>query len=1014
MDKNRRNILLGSGVVLGAASVGGYKDTLKAVATLSSKGTLAKDSVYGNSLEAEAQIKNGKYIKNNDFKILNNMCNGCVTYCGVRVKIDKNTSKVVRVNGNPYNPLSSDPWLPYNTSVKDSFKILSLNSKDNLKYRSTACARGNTVFDKAYEPLRVLKPLKRVGKRGDNKWEEIDIEQALDEIVNGGNLFKEGNIEGLKDIRDTKTPLDKNDPSLGSKANTLCVLARGDDGRKKFAVHRFVKSFGTINYQGHTSICGLSMRAGEAAFLGDFKGFPHLKPDFEYCSYLLSFGTAPAQAGNPFKRQAKLIAKARTENNLKYAVVSPMLSNSDTIAVGEKSKWIPIKPQGDLPFVMGMLRVIIENNLFNANYLSLPSKQAQILAKDVSFSNASHLVIQDKDNFGEILKDKEAKNIELVFDKEDGALKLASKVKNAIIFVDKEISYKGKKYKVKSAMSLLRDSCLEHSLEAYSKESGVSKELIISTAKEFTSHGRKVAIDCHGGTMHTTGFYATYAIMMLGAMVGNLNYKGGMSVGGGRYKELKGKAYDLLHYKGKVKTKGVRIDKTKASYENSKEYKDKIKRGQNPYPASDTWYPLTNALETEIITNSAKSYPYKLKAIISWNANILYGQSGGDKVQALLEDAKKSIPLFIAIDPFINETSKYADYIIPDSLIYETWGAGGAWAGYQSKINTLAFPTMKPKQANFKNGEAICMDSFFIELGKKLKLPGFGKNALNGLDGKKYNLDKPSDFYLRVFENIALDKKPVPDISAEELEFSNLSSYKKLLQETCPNSWKKVAYIMARGGRYEAKEDGYKKDKLTHCYTNCVQVYNPKVAKTKHSLTGEYFSGTPKFYEPRLSDGTSLSKTFSKKTYPFLAFSYKSNVLCQTDASSKGLANIRFTTYIDINPQSAKRLDLEHGDMVEVNSKDGKVIGILRFRNGVYPESLAIEHGLGRDAEGSEAVQINNTIIKARLRRKTGVNINKLGLLDPSRKLATLSDFVVGSNARQAIPVKIKLLNKQI
>jgi tetrathionate reductase subunit A len=1005
MENNRRNFLIGSGAVVAAASIGGYKDTLGAVATLSNKGEKAKDSIYGNSLIPEAKIANDIYDKNSSFSIMSNMCNGCTTHCGVRVRIDNKTNKVVKVTGDPYNPLSTDPWLPYNTPLKDSYKILGKDSKENITFRSTACARGNTVFDKIDDPLRVTKPLKRVGKRGENRWEEIPIEQLIDEIVQGGNLFGEGNVEGLKSIRDIKTPLDPKDPSLGPKANQLCMLATGDDGRKKFAIHRFVKSFGTVNYQGHTSICGLAMRSGEAAYLGDFKKYPHLKPDFENCDYLLTFGTAPAQAGNPFKRQAKLLSKARTKKNLKYVVVAPMLTNADSIAVGNQSQWIPVKPGGDLAFVMGMLRVIIEEKLYNHDYLSLASKEAQKEANDASFTNASHLVIQDDEDFGSILKDKKEA---LVIDSEDGLLKVASLVKKAELFVDKSVEFNGKYYQVKSSMTLLKESANEYSLDVYSKNSGISKEKIIATAREFTSHGRKAAIDCHGGTMHTTGFYTTYAIMMLGAMVGNLNYQGGMSVGGGRYKDLKGKKYNLIAYKGKVKTKGYRVDKTRKSYEGTKEFKTKVANGQNPYPATDTWYPFTNALESEIITNSAKGYPYNLKAIISWNANILYGQSGTRFIKDLLADPKKSIPLFISIDPFINETSKYADYIVPDSVIYETWGAAGAWAGYQTKINMMAFPAFTPKQATFKNGEPICMDSFVIELGKKLGLPGFGKGAIKGAGGKKYNLDKPSDYYLRAFENVVLDGKPVPDISDEELKFANLESYVDKLKEISGDNWKKVAYAMARGGRYASKESGYKDGKLTHPYTkNCIQIYNPVVGKEKHAMTGERFSGVPRFYPARLNGGELLEKEFPPSKYPLSAFSYKSNVLSQCDASSSGMQNIRFTTYIDINPKSADKQNLKHGDMVKISSEGGSIEGMLRFRNGVMPDTLAIEHGLGRDAEGAETVAIGAKTFKGIVQRKTGVNINKLGILDPSRKLATLSDFVVGSNARQAIPVSI-------
>lgn len=1008
MNKNRRRFLLGTSAAAATVAVAGYQDTLKTAITMGRNGKAVDDPIYANSLLTEGSV-NEEFIKNANFSIRTSVCNGCTTHCGVRVKVDNIKETVVKVTGNPYSPLSSDPWLPYHTSLNESFKVLSKDSDLSSTYRSTACARGNVVFDKINDDLRVLKPLKRVGKRGQNQWEEIEIEQLIEEIVNGGNLFNEGEIQGLASIRDLKTPIKEENPEFGPKANGLCIIGTADEGRNAFMVHRFKNAFGTVNYQGHTAICGLSMRAGEAAYLGDFDKYPHLKPDFEYCEYLLTFGTAPGQAGNPFKRQAKLLTKGRVKEKLKCVTVSPMLTNSDNIAVGDKSEWIPILPGGDLAFAMGLLQVIIKENLFNEEYLQIPSKEAQELLKDASFTNASHLVIQDEENYGKLLDNGAAKEElqYMVIDSVDGVLKEASKVSQAKLFVDEEITFNEKTYKVKSAMTLLKENANEYDLDLYASESGISKEKIIATAREFTSHGRKAATDCHGGTMHTTGFYTTYAIMMLGAMVGNLNYKGGMSAGGGRFKDFNGSKYDLVNYEGKVKPKGYRVDKTKVAYENTSEFKEKVAQGKNPYPAKDNWYPFTNALESEIITNSANEYPYKLDAIISWNANFIYGQSGMQHIKKLLEDPKTSIPLFIAIDPFINETSQYADYIIPDSVIYETWGVTSAWAGSQTKINTLRFPTVKPRQASFKNGEPICMDSFMIELGKKLNLPSFGENAITGKDNQKYPLDSPKDFYIRAFENIALDQGGVPDITDADIELASLEPYVITLKNICKENWRKVAYIMARGGRFEDKEVGYTKDKLTHKYKNMIAIYNQTVGTSIHSMTGEKFPGTPRFYMARLNNGDLIKDIYPKEKFPILAFSYKSNVISQSTASSTRMQETRFTTYIDMNPKTANESSLKHGDMVNVSSTDGVVTGMLRYRNGIFPGCIGIEHGLGRDAEGAVEVKINDRVFEARVARKSGVNINKIGLLDKTRKLATLSDFVVGSNARQAIPVSV-------
>jgi tetrathionate reductase subunit A len=1004
MQSSRRKFLIGSGTVVAAASVAGYNETLSAVVTLSDKGEKAKDTIYFNSPNAEYSFLNDNFVPNDEFKVCATTCIGCTTQCGVRVKIDKKTDKVVRVLGNPYNLLSTDPWLPYHTTIKESYELLSQNGKFET-YRSNVCARGNAVFDKIDDKGRVLKPLKRVGKRGENKWKEMDIDELITEIVNGGNLFGEGNVKGLKDVRDTTTPINPDEPLFGPKSNGLCLIGTTHEGRFTTVVNRFLKSFGTSNFMGHTAICGLSMRAGEAAYLGDFKKYPHLKPDFENTEYLLSIGTPPGQAGNPFKRQGKLLARARTEGNIEYTIVSPMQGNSDTIAVGGKSSWIPIIPGTDLAFVMGVLQIIINNNLYNEKYLSIPSEKGRATLNDASWTNSTHLIIQDENEFGKILKDGETP---LVLDANDNVLKSSDDISQAVLDFKGSVEFKGKTYNVQTAFYELKKNVNELALNEYAKECGVSVEKMHEIAKKFTSHGRRASVDCHGGTMHTTGFYTTYAVMMLGAMVGNLNYKGGMSAGGGAYKDFVGKQYNLFGYKGKSKINATRIDKAGMAYEKTNEFKNKVANGQNPYPAKDSWYPLTNALESEVITNSAKGYPYKLDVLMSFNSNFMYGTSGGEAhIKELISDPKKAVPLFIAVDPFINESSKYADYIIPDSVLYETWGVVHAWAAYQTKLNTLRFPVVKPKQDSFKNGEPIEMISFMIALGKKLNLPGFGENAIKGQDGKLYPFDKPEDLFLRAFENIAMDETPVPDASDEDIQLSGIESYIPSLKRICGENWRKTAYVMARGGRYQDIEHSYDGEFVSHKYKKPVQVYNESLGLSKNSLTGQRHSGTIKFYKQRMVGGETFEKLFPKEKFPLIAFSYKSNVLASPDTSSTILKDIKYTTYVDINPKTAEKFGLKHGDYVKVASHDGETKGYLRLRHGVHPETIGVEHGAGRLGEGAVDVEINGKVIKGLAARKSGVHYNKIGLLDSSRSVALTSDFVCGSNARQAIPVNI-------
>lgn len=1018
MNTTRRKFLLGASVVGIGTMFLGYLNTFKYLVTFGRKGPKPRFPVYWNIhlpelLKSQAttnENSNYNYDVNKDYYYANTVCIGCTTQCGVRIKVDKKTGKVVRVFGNPYNLLSSDPWLDYNKSVKESIFWISGINESGLKNRSTVCARGNVIFDKLYTKYRVTKPLKRVGPRGSHKWVEIEPEQLIQEIVQGGNLFGEGFVEGLKSIRDINTPINLNSPEYGPKSNQLGILGTTDDGRKTFIVHRFVNAFGTVNFSGHTSICGLAMRIGQAAYFGDFKKLPHAKPDFANTEYILSIGTAPAQAGNPFVRQGKLLARGRTEGPLKkIVVVTPTAVNTDNMSIGEKYEWVPIYPGQDLAFVMGLFQYIIENNLYNAPYLSIASEEAMKAADEVSYTNATHLVIQDQgEDYGKILRDSNGDPY--VIDAVSNLLQNAKNVNTAVLFVNQQVSLNGKTYNVKSAFELLKEAAFEHSLDEYSRMCGVPKETIIRIAKEFTSYGRKATTDIHTGAMNTVGMYATYAVAMLGAMVGNLNYKGGMSVPPGPYNAYNGPIYDLLKYDGKIKTHGVRIDRAGFKYQNTTEYKTKKDQGLNPYPAKDKWYPFSNAIESDWIASSAHGYPYPLKALITVNSNLVYGQTGFSNAIEYLKDPKK-IPLFIAIDPFINETSTYADYIIPDNVLYQEWGALPPWSGFLTKSTAIRYPAIESPNAKFKNGETIYAESFFIELGKALNLPGFGDNALKGVDGKTYPLHKPHDFYLRAFENLAMQDTPVPDATDEDIELAGLTNWIPLLKSINGNNWRKVATIMSRGGRYAPYNTAYDGKYLRFKYKKMLNIYNEDLGTTQDAITGQYYQGIPKYIEgPICADGSSLWTKVDKNQYPLMAFSYKSNVLSTPNASSDKLKDIKLSTYIDINSKTAKEFGIKYGDLIKISNPFGQYIkGIVRVKEGITPGTIGIEHGLGRLAEGADTIYINNKKLPAIPLRQTGVNLNMIGIQDPVRpKGHVLTDFVTGAAVRDAIPIKIE------
>lgn len=113
-----------------------------------------------------------------------------------------------------------------------------------------------------------------------------------------------------------------------------------------------------MNFSNHGAYCGQSFRVGAGAALGDLKGMPHGKPDWDNARFGLFIGAAPAQAGNPFQRQARQLAEARVrpdEDGFTYVVVSPILPASSSLSAGPGNEWLPVNPAGDLALAMGLI-----------------------------------------------------------------------------------------------------------------------------------------------------------------------------------------------------------------------------------------------------------------------------------------------------------------------------------------------------------------------------------------------------------------------------------------------------------------------------------------------------------------------------------------------------------------------------------------------------------------------------------------------------------------------------------
>ncbi|MBP2293317.1 molybdopterin dinucleotide binding domain-containing protein [Azospirillum rugosum] len=1011
-----------------AAFAGGFSETGRKLVKGAWAGEQPRHAISGNAPAPEFRIdpKSGGIALTPGQIVANVACLGCTTLCGVRVRVDVEKNKVLRVAGNPYSPLSTDPHLPYGTPIRESFRSLSRLDEKGLQGRSTACGRGNAALEMLTSPFRITTPMKRVGPRGAGKWEPIAFDRLVEEIAEGGDLFGEGHVDGLRGLRDLKTPIDPAAPELGPKVNQVALLSSVNDGREPFVRRFFNQSFGTINFVGHGAYCGGAYRSGSGAAFGDLKAMPHAKPDLQNAEFVLFIGTAPSNAGNPFKRQAMLVAKGRTEGALNYVVVDPVLTNADNRAVGERSNWIPIRPGTDGALVMGLMRWMFENGRIDTRYLSQPNGKAAEAAGEASWCNATHLVVVQKghpregrmlraSDMGWVTLDEKDrygdKDAFVVLDPAGTPVAHDALMGPAALFLDGTVATPAGSVAVKTSLTLLRDEAMKLDLRGYAEACGIPADVIAGLAREFTSHGKRAAANAHGGMMAGNGFYNAFGVVTLNTLIGNLNWKGGTIFGGGRFPdEQDGPRYKLASFPGQMKPSGTAISRP-IPYEKSSEFKARKEAGK-PYPATAPWYPNAPQLTTEYLTSGVvDGYPYPLKALFLWNSNPVYGIPGvRAAVEAKLRDPK-ALPLIVAIDPFINESSAFADYIVPDTVLYETWGWAAPWAGVPTKTTTARWPVVEPRTATLADGRHVQMETFLIATAKRLGLPGFGPDAIQDMDGNAYPLERPEDWYLRGGANIAwLGKQPVPDVSDEDIRLSGVERVLPALKATLKaEEWRKVAFILARGGRYQNQGEGFEGDKATHRFAKPLLVYNENVGASKSSVTGKRWTGTATWMAPAFSDGTAVRSVHKPEDWPFQLVSSKSVLVSAYTIAASRLRHLHPENPVGINVEDARRLGIETGDRIRIATPGGSEPATAIVRHGVMPGVLAVEHGFGHKEYGARPHVIGGKSQPDVPEIGAGININDLGLADPTRKGASVwVDPVAGTAVRQGIPAKLE------
>jgi len=887
-------------------------------------------------------------------KVVHSVCLGCNSRCGVRAVVEN--EKLVKHSGNPYHPYNHryEP-IPYATPVKET-----------LALPSPVCGKSQGMPNYAYNPYRLLKPLKRSGPRGSGKFDPIEWEQMIREIADGGKLFaglgEDRVVPGIKDLNKDDL-IDPNAHELGPVRNQLVFIGGRDQNARKEFSDRFVKqALGSVNRVGHTDICGIGFRMGTWTFTE--KKEVEIKADPVSAEYILVIGANIYEALQPgVNNYAATVAKRNSEGKVKFTIVDPRATSASVHA----ENWIPIKPGQDGAFTMGMIRWMIENERYNKEFLTAPNAQAAEKRGHACHTNAAHLVIVDDKhkNNRKFLRMSDlmpalagdAANAYVALNKENTPVAFDT-VDDAILDAETVIKdAAGKEIKVKTSFRLMKEGVMEYSLDEYAMLADVEKAQLENVAREFTSHGTRAAVTMyHGAGNYLSGTYASYPVAVLNAMVGSVDRKGGfLKAGGGAAKWNEG-LYDLKGFAGQRMPQGPMLSREKFAYEKTTEFK------KNGYPSKRPWFPFSvGGLCVETLSGIDQQYPYPCKILFTYFFDPIYSIPGGYRYEETLKNPDK-VPLHVSLDITINESNIYADYIVPDVTYAE--GHYGFLTPHASpaKFTGIRTPTIEPLTGKTKDGRPFCEETFLIDLATAAGLPGFGDKAIKGKDGKTLPLNKAEDFYLRAIANVAAGAK-VPAASREETDFVEknypVAKFKDLLPE---NEWKQACYALARGGVFDKKYDELFDGEKYKYGLKRVVLYNEELATTKNSITGEYFSGTLKYTTPMTPKGRVI-EDIDKKDYPFTVITYKMNLHAQSRTILHDWSLEVFPrNYVEMNEADAKRLGLKNRDTVSLSSRSNPtgITGKVKVTRLIRPGCVGVSHHYGHTQFGASRVPVKD------------------------------------------------------
>ena len=481
------------------------------------------------------------------------------------------------------------------------------------------CGRSAAAMWVWNHPLRLRKPLKRVGEKGEGQFEEVSWDVALNDIA-----------ARMKDI------VQKNGES------SVVATSHSFSGFSKWLTF----PLGSPNNIGHQSSCNAAGISGRHLVFGKgFDGAGKMEPDYANLRYLILIGRTMGAAMGALHT----LNEARAQG-AKVVAIDPRMPD---ISYGD-ADWIPIRPGTDGAFVAALINEMISQGTADFSFIEKHTNGAYLIKENgepltqgeikPNGSKSLYVVMDSKGNLSFRGVKKDAKGNVVGFE-EDPSFKSDINAGSTVQLVD------GTVIPVKTAFAILKEKVAEFTPEKASELTGIDADQIRLVAKEFANF-KGVIDDGWYSSKNGTDVELYQLISIANAINGNIDAKGGLVV---------------------TASAGLKIPSVSAGKgPNGETWKMAPEKRIDKIVFPDASGTFKVALEAAVTGK-----PYPVKAAFFVGTTMFHREANSQE----LADHLKKLDLCVVQDVLPQEIVDYADYVLPATYFLERKEmAGVKWA----------------------------------------------------------------------------------------------------------------------------------------------------------------------------------------------------------------------------------------------------------------------------------------------------------------------------------------------